>query len=109
MTLLELFNLSASIFTLPNNDGFPGIFPAPSFGDYLEDLIHFLRTHMPYAQDVYQNLVYRYLVAEAIIFYFFLIVGLRRFRLAQIYLLIKVPTFALLFLSSGTSYLNLLA
>lgn len=109
MSLLELFNLSASIFTLPNNDGFPGIFPAPSFRDYLEDLLHYLRTHLPYAQDKYQNLVDKYLVAEAALFYLFLIVGLRRFRLAQIYLLIKVPTFTVLFLSSGTSYLNFLA
>lgn len=37
MTLLELFNLSVTLFMFPNNDGQPGIFPTPSFGDYLED------------------------------------------------------------------------
>lgn len=37
MTLLELLNLSSSIFMFPNNDGQPGAFPAPSFEDYLSD------------------------------------------------------------------------
>lgn len=37
MTLLELLNLPATLLMFPNNDGQPGTFPAPSFGDYLTD------------------------------------------------------------------------
>jgi len=109
MTLLELLNLSSSIFMFPNNDGQPGAFPAPSFGDYLSDWGHYLSTHMPYVDDAHQTGIRRYLVAEAAFIYFFLIVALRRFRVAQIYLLAKLVTFALLFLTSGLSYWNLFA
>jgi hypothetical protein len=104
MTLLELLNLSANLLLLPNNDGQPAIFPTPSFGDYLTDFAHYLRTHAPYVDDLYQTGIRQYLVAEAVFIYFFLIAGLRRFRLAQQYLLAKLVVFATLFLTSGTSY-----
>lgn len=103
MTLLELFNLSAPLLILPNNDGQPSAFPAPSFGDYLTDFAHYLRTHMPYVDDLYQVGIRKYLIAETIFIYFFLIAGLRRFRLAQLYLLAKLITFFLLFFTSGLS------
>lgn len=59
---------------------------------------------MPYVDDAHQTGIRRYLVAEAAFIYFFLIVALRRFHVAQIYLLAKLVTFALLFLTSGLSY-----
>lgn len=104
MTLLELLNLSASILLFPNDDGQPPTFPTPSIGDYLTDLAHYLRTHMSYVDDLYQTGIRKYLIAETVFIYFFLIAGLRRFRLAQLYLLVKLVTFALLFLTSGLSY-----
>lgn len=104
MTLLELLNLSASILLLPNDDGQPSTFPTPSIGDYLTDLAHYLRTHMPYVDDLHQTGIQNYLIAETVFIYFFLIAGLRRFRLAQFYLLAKLVTFALFFLTSGLSY-----
>lgn len=59
---------------------------------------------MPYADDIYQRGIRKFLVVELFLIYFYLMLILRRFRLAQIYLLVKVITFALLFLTSGASY-----
>ena len=102
--LLELLNLPVSLLTLPNNnDGYPATFPTPSFGDYLSDLNHFLRTHMPYAEDLFQSTVHKFLFAEMLFMYFFFIAGLRRYLVAHVFLLLKVIAIAIIVYSPGAS------
>ena len=52
----------------------------------------------------YQTTIRKYMVVETALIYFYLIAAMRRFRAAQYYLLAKLVTFAVLYLTSGVTY-----
>lgn len=76
--MVELLNLLVfSLNILPEQ---PPILSAPTIGDYLEDFKYFMRTTKPFSVSYYGGVVYLALFIETVVFFFFVVGGLRRAR-----------------------------